>query len=253
MNTKARLRFHARIAHYEADLELADVLSIAVNAGKLDSATRVFDGVVDNRHPRLANRLANRKNRTIAVGHLSNTLCASFIKDLHEDFSEYLSEVLHCCAKKGLDGNRLIGEHKITVEANVLLALGSWDAVVRAISDELFRKLEGERSTKKLLTAIDSKLSLKLDPTIRDAAIPYLDMRHILVHRDGIVDKEFCAKNKQMNLREGDAIPLGYNLAMKAKATIVSLIEHIDERVVQLNLIGLGDLQRPPVNTPSPK
>ena len=89
MNTKARLKFHGRIAHYEADIELADIFSGAVKSGKLASATHIFDGVDAKRHPRLANRLASQKNQTIAIGHLYNTLCVSFIKDIYEDFAAY--------------------------------------------------------------------------------------------------------------------------------------------------------------------
>jgi hypothetical protein len=236
MKTKAHLAFHARIAHFDADLELVDVFSIAVKAGKLASTTHLFDGVVKKRHPRLANRIINKHNQDIAIGHLANTLYVSFIKDIFEDFTAYLSEIVRCCAARGLAPGRLIGEHHFQIDANDLLDLGNWDAVVAKVSGTLFRNLEKDQSTIKLIKAIDKKLSLKLDDKILAAAMPYLDLRHILIHRDGFPDQKFCTDYPQFSLTADKAINVGFKMVSDARSSIVALLNHIDGKVVPLVL-----------------
>lgn len=74
--------------------------------------------------------------------------------------TQYLFEILEAAARHGLDPNRLIGEHKVSLEANDILAAGSWPNVIRLVSQSVFRRLEGERSTKSLLQKINAKLGL---------------------------------------------------------------------------------------------
>ena len=240
MQTKARLKFYNRVAHYEADIELIDILSTAVQNKKISSDKFIFEGVTEKKHPRLANREPSINNQVIAIGHLNNTVCASFIKDLYEDFSSYLLDIVKCCAKKGLSPERLIGEHRFDIDANKILALGSWDAVVALISESLFRKLENERSTKSLIKAIDKKLSLKIEESIYDGAMPYLDMRHILVHRDGCIDKEFVENYPHLGFKQGSYIE-GYKVTTKARTKIFALLDHIDTKVIELGLVDTSD------------
>lgn len=240
--SKAVIRFLNRVAHFDADVELADVFKSALKNGALASADQLIEGVDHKRHPRLAARQASQHNREIAIGHLNNTLRCSFIKDIYEDFAAYLADILKGCAKNGLDPKRIIGEHKFAVEANELLALGNWNAVVSFVSDTLFRKLENEQSTLKLITAIDAKLALKLDPKTRDAALPYLELRHILVHRDGYVDAEFCKKFPHFNLKPGSVLEVKYKVVNDAKKTIVALVAHIDSKVIAAHLLDNSDV-----------
>jgi hypothetical protein len=117
MKTKAYVRFLNRVAHFDADMELADVVNIAKDAGKLhsDQAQHMFDDVNPARHPRLAERANSDGGRTIAVGHLKTTLYSSFLKDIYEDLYAYMQEILAEAARNGLDPNRLVGEHRVSL------------------------------------------------------------------------------------------------------------------------------------------
>jgi hypothetical protein len=243
MKTKFLLTFLNRAAHFDADIELADVLEIAIGAGKLSSPDFIFEGVTADKHPRLAGRKISDQNRKIASGHLSNTIRASFVKDIYEDFSIYITDLIRGCAEKGLNPDRLIGEHKFQIDANQLIRCGSWDAVLALIAENLFRRLEGERSTIKLVTAIDAKLGLKLDAKIYEKALHYLELRHLLIHRDGIADKEFCDSHPIFNLKPGDKVILTYLLIDDLRKKITALAKHIDEKVVEQNLIAAAHLQ----------
>jgi hypothetical protein len=244
MKTKAYVRFLNRAAHFEADIELADALSLLVSQQNPGGNTKLLPTIDPARHPRLTIRKPNDHNRTLACKHLNSSIRASYIKDTYEELGHYITAILRGCALKGLDANRLVGDHRFSVDANALLFLGSWDAVLDHLSTELFRQIEKERSTPKLIAALGAKLNLRLDPAVIDAALPYLEMRHILVHRDGKVDREFAAKHPQLNLREGDEFSLKYSEITKARDTINALVAHIDERVVQNALVPAAELQR---------
>jgi hypothetical protein len=72
----------------------------------------------------------------------------------------YLKASLKAAALNGLAPGRLIGEHVVEFTANQVLGAGGWDAVVELVSESVFRKLEEEKSTLKLLQKMNSKLGL---------------------------------------------------------------------------------------------
>jgi len=126
MKTKFLARFLSRAAHLDADIELADVLKIAIGQGALHTqgSPYMFDVVNPAQHPRLAARANSLNSRKNAANHLKSTLCSSLLKDMYEDMTQYLQDVLSAAARNGLDPNRLIGEHKVTFEANDVLSEG---------------------------------------------------------------------------------------------------------------------------------
>lgn len=73
--------------------------------------------------------------------------------------------------------------------------------------------------------------------------MPYLDMRHILVHRDGIVDAEFAARHPQIGLSAGKEFSLQFSQIADARDAINALVSQIDERVVTNSLLLPEDLQ----------
>src|SRR5258708_6137447 len=243
MKTKASVRFLNRAAHFEADIELADALSCLASVQNARGNTNLLPTVDPARHPRLAVRRPSDHNRKLACKHLNTTIRASYIKEIYEELGHYITAILRGCALKGLDGNRLVGDHRFSVDGNALLSLGSWDGVLDHVSTELFRQLENEPNTPKLIAAFGAKLNFRLDPVVVEAALPYLEMRHILVHRDGIVDREFAAKHPQLNLTEGDEFSLGYSEVTRARDAINALVAHIDEKIVQNGLVPTAELQ----------
>ena len=243
--TKYLVKFLSRAAHFEADIELADVLAIASGTGVLSAtdSAYLFDAVSPDQHPRLASRKSNDHNRRLAVRHLKASLCASYIKDLYEDFSEYMQDILEAAARNGINPNRIIGSHKINVEASDLLAAGNWNNVVHMIARSIFRKLEDERNTKSLIHAMDSKLGLGLDQAKLDAALPYFELRHLLVHHDGIADQDFCQRFPLFPASAGNKISVEFNAVKNAKIAVIELAKEFDNKVVINQVVSLTDTQ----------
>ena len=244
VKTKTYVRFLNRAAHFDADIELVDVFALGTRSGALvpASGTPLFEGVDQEKHPRLANRQAN-DNRKLALTHLKRTLAAAFIKDLYEDVSTYLTDLLAAAARSGLSPDRLVGEHKMSLDANDLLRCQSWENVVQMVSRQLFRRLEDEKSTIKLLTAVDKKLDLGADATLREEALPYLELRHLLVHADGVADEAFCRRYPSLAAVPGEAIALNGRVVKAAREKVVAMVQNYDECAVAKLGLPNEDLQ----------
>lgn len=244
MGSKALVRFLNRAARFDGDVEFVDVIAAAVRTGVLTGAPgKLYDNVDAKKHPRLSAQKANPTNRGLVVAHLKTTVHAAYIKEMYEDMSAYFADVLRAAAANGLDPGRLVGEHKFNVDANEILRCGSWDAIIAMVTRSLFRRLEDERSTMKLLEKIDAKLDLKVDPKAIQAALPYLEIRHLLVHRDGEVDDAFVKAHPSFGAKVGDYIDLTHDLVVKTRTTVVALVKHYDEKIVKHKLLGSADLQ----------
>jgi hypothetical protein len=246
MKTKFRSRFLSRMANFDADVELADILKIAIHRGALSGAggPYIFDSVNERQHPRLAARAATTPNRKRAANHLKATLAAAYLKDIYEDLTEYFVFLLRAAAINGLDPNRLIGEHKVSFDANDILKAGSWPGVVELVSRSVFRKLEGERSTRDLLQKLNSKLDLGVRQETIDASLPYLELRHLLVHADGVADSTFCRSYPTIPATPGTKVEITYDLLLAAKESVVKLVVEFDRKVVSKGVVHADCLQR---------
>lgn len=242
MATKAYQRFHARIASFDCDLELVDLLLRRFHSSPNSdqSVGEAFDGRQET-HPNLFGRGNSRKSRDIVGGHLKRTLYIGFIKELYEDFAEYMATSVSRAALAGVDAPRFVGQVKLDIQAADILGAGSWEAAVGLISDKIFRALENEKKTKDLITKIDARLGLQLDAAFMDAAMPYLDARHIFVHRDGKPDDLYTRTYAQIVVHNGK-IQVNYEFVQRARAAVLALAVHIDEKLIAANLVRPQDL-----------
>lgn len=242
MTTKAFQRFNARVVAYDSDLELADVLigrflntpNSAVSVGEALSAR-------NDAYEILHSRVNSRNSRNILGRHLKKTIYGAFMKDLYEDFADYVSSSLSRAALAGIDPARFVGEIKLDLHAVEIIAAGSWENVVRLMSDKIFRALENERSTIVLIEKISRRLGLNLNGEVLSAAMPYLDARHILVHRDGMVDEIYTNKYPQVPIQSG-RILLNFALISEARTTVRALARHIDEQLTVMGLVRPQDI-----------
>src|SRR5262245_32113197 len=244
MKTKYLIKFLNRLAHYDADLELADILVQAARTGAIAarSGKYIFPFVDPTKHPRLAARKPTDTGRRIAIGHLMNTLYGAFIKDLYEDVGAYAADLLAGAARAGLSPDRLIGEHRMTFDANDLLRCQSWNGVVSMVSKSLFRAMENERSTARLLSALNKKLDLKVPDTSISAALPYFELRHLLVHADGVADEAFCRANPNFGATPGNAVVLTFQLVAGGRKCVVDMVTEFDRCAVLNGIVLREDL-----------
>ena len=247
--SKALQRFQDRVHAFSEDLELSDLLvkQLKSLSDSDESICEALKGQPDG-HERLHARRNTAASRGIISNHFRRTIQSAFIKDLHEDFSEYLATSLGRAALTEIDPNRYTGEVKIDIKASELLAAGSWEAVVSLISSKIFRALENEKSTRKLIQKISDRVGLQLDDAIMDAAMPYLDARHVLVHADGIADEAYKTAYPGIDL-SGDKLSINFSFVTQAKDAVNKLACHIDEQLLDKGLVP-ADFISGPVQEP---
>ncbi|UWR21125.1 hypothetical protein [Sulfitobacter sp. S190] len=242
MKTKAFWRFTQRIGYYDSDIELCDLLVAAymqrANSGD-DIAVDL--GATAASHPVLAGRPNTLASRRTTGNHLRTTVAAAYIKDLYEDFSEYLAEIMAKAALKGINPGQFVGDVKFDIQAKDILAAGSWDNVVNQISEGIFRKLENEKSTRDLVRKASIRLGLNINNALLDGAMPYLDARHILVHRDGKTDQRYRDAYPAVRLRSQKIIT-DLLFAKDAKTAVRALADDIDAKMIAAGLIRPQDI-----------
>ncbi len=234
MNSKALNAFKDRVDKLDDDIDLVDVLSTAIVKGDLSSADSetVLKRINPQKHVHLSRRQNSAGSRTLISNHLRNTVHASYVKTVYECFSTYLRRILVEASQSGFDIDRLVGENNLDFKARDILKSGSWDQIRKEISNTIFRRLEQERSTAKLIEKMVSKLDLSINVNLISAALPYLEVRHILVHRGGTPDQKFRDENPSMRL-QNNKIDLRFEFITEFRKAISELIVGFDQAVLE--------------------
>lgn len=242
--SKAFHSFKQKLSYFYDDIEMMDVIRASVLRGDLSSpdSNYVLTGVKPSKHKHLS-RMGNRKgSRENAINHLRASLYSSFVKDLYEEVTEYLRLILLQASKNHFDSGRIIGEHGFKIDARTVLALGDWPEVCRYVTENVFQALEAERSTLSLLKKMCTKLGLAVDEALFEEALPYLEVRHFLVHTDGVLGAEYKAKYMHVKEKNG-VVVLDYNFIVSAYRAILKLVQAFDDEIVAKNVLMANDLR----------
>jgi len=242
--SKALYAFEQKLIYFYDDIEMMDVIRTSVLHSELSSAESkyVLDGVVKDKHAHLARRGNSEGSRQNTINHLRNSVYSSFIKDLYEEVTDYLKLILLQASKNSFDTGRIIGEHGFKVDAKNVLSLGGWPEVCRYITEAVFQALESERSTLSLLKKMCSKLGLNVEEKYFDAALPYLEVRHLLVHADGRLSDEYRAKYPHIKANNG-VVVLDYGLIVTAYKSVLALVQAFDMEALHKQVLLPGDLR----------
>ncbi len=244
MKSKAYHALQQKLIYFDDDLELIEVLRIGVENGDLtESASKyILKNVDSTKHAHIARRRNSNGSRTLVMTHLRSSVYSSYIKDVYEELTHYLRTILEQASKNGFNAGRIIGEHSFKVDAKTVLELGNWDAVCKMVTDSVFQSLESEKSTLKLLEKMANKLALNVDMTLIHAALPYLEIRHFLVHSDGKVTPEYKAAHKNIPVQNGYVV-LNSTFIDGLRSSIKALVANFDKEVINAGLLKKEDTQ----------
>lgn len=239
MRTKAFHAFEQKLSYFNDDLELIDVIRTGILKGDLTDSTssNVLKHVNYTKHKHLSRRQNSDGSRKLIINHLRKTLYSSYVKDVYEEVTQYLKTILEQAVENGFQAGRIIGEHSTKIDAKSVLETGSWENVTRLIADSVFQHLEAEKSTISLLKKIRDKLDLKFDEALINKSLPYLEVRHFLVHADGKVSDEFKRKYGHIKTDNKGFIELNYNFICQMRDSVRTLITAYDEAVISSNLL----------------
>lgn len=242
MISKGYKRFTDRLRYFRTDNETIDV--IIASKELLKGENSIFVNVEGAKHPILSKRKSNSNSRTLVLNHLRKTVYVSFLKDLYEEVTEYLRYILKEAALNGAEIDRLVGEHNVNMKANDILSLSNKKEIVNVIMTQIFQTLENERSTITLITKIKNKLALDIDKDVISNALSYLETRHIFVHSDGKPNTEFLKKYPFILLDRSNRIQLNYSFIQGAYERVKSLVQSIEQLMVEKNYISASEICR---------
>jgi hypothetical protein len=102
---------------------------------------------------------------------------------------------------------------------------------------DVFRKIENQRSTAKLLEDIIKGTEIALDSAKEATATAYLDIRHLIVHADGICDEKFHSSHSGVvSCGVGQEIVLEFRSAEAAIDAVLALARNLATETVRLGL-----------------
>ena len=239
MMTKAYHAFQQKLIYFEDDIEFVDILRIAVTNNALTdpSSNKVLKYLNPLVHSHLSRRRNSDGSRRIIVNHLRQSVYGSYIKDVYEEVTEYLKTVLIKYFESDINNPRLIGSHSVNIDAKTLLALGNWEAVCQYVANSIFQALESERSTLSLLKKIKTKIGVDVDDSLIEDSVPYLQLRHFLVHADGTLPDDFISSHPSIPHTSNNVVKLDLPFIKIFKSKVIELIRAYDTKIVEQALL----------------
>ena len=240
MPSKHANTFYDTIEEFRRDVEFVDVLANANKDGVLlKEEGKLFRYVSAKKHSCLSALDDTEENRLNIVQHLRMSVWSSYLKDLYEELMNYLQRLVYEAAQKSKDPSQaklLIAGDKISLTASDILSYPTIDDLIMKIAEETIRSLDKMHSTKLLLEQICTKFDLKVDRGCIEAALPYIEIRHRLVHADGKADSEFKRAFPAVKITHGK-IFLNYTLTTEATKAMFDLVDAIDGAAIAKGIL----------------
>lgn len=219
--SKAHNTFVNRVLHFDDDIEFMDIICRHVTRTEFAEGSRIFTCFDKDRHPNIARYTVTQHSRKLIANHCKATLYASYVKDIYEEFTEYLRSIIaEAYDNATISPERIAGgQETISMTAKDILKFQINGTLTDIIIDRIFQALENERSTIKLINKVCSKLGLTVDKSIIQDALCYLEIRHKLVHTDGLADEDFRKLYPELTYTHDSHIDLTYDtiISMRKK------------------------------------
>lgn len=246
--SKPLLAFKNKLQYFDDDIEFVDILYSTVKGTVIDDGNpKLFEYQDREKHPNISRYSICQTNRLQIVRHLKSTIYASYVKDIYEEVTIYLRNIIsEAYQNASVTPLRIIGEHKVNMSAVEILTGIQNDTLTQTVIDNMFQALENERSTISLIKKTCSKLGINVQSQLIEDAVYYLEIRHKLVHTDGYADEEFRASHPTLKYTRGNYIDLTYQTIQDAKKAIFMLMEAIDVDAITKQIIRPNT---PPVAT----
>lgn len=232
--TIAFQRFRGRIQLLKQHLQTVDVALVnAYNLMKAekDKTKKIADSLghstkkyTELNHPIKVNpRILNHSKSST---HLYTVII------LHAHFSEYIKGLLSEIYSH--EPIRVVGNHNGNMPYSKIVELNSLEKIKMEMVDDVFRKLENQRSTQKLLDEILKKGGASIPEDVKHKGMAYLEMRHLFIHSGGIADKEFVDKySNVVPAKNGNRLPLGYPIVGSAIEAVREMCKQVDSAMLK--------------------
>lgn len=162
--------------------------------------------------------------------------------ELHCIFSDYIAHIISEIAKG--EPFRLLSilgkDNERSINFAEIVKLGSYDAIINEMAKRIYRILEEKRSTTVMMQKLCKITGINIDAELLRCALIYIDVRHLIIHNDSVVDDRFKQRdNTNLIPLNKNKLTLKYEITNKASTTIYELCRKIDEELIAKKLLPI--------------
>lgn len=244
-HTKAHQIFSSGIRQLSQHIQLLDAAlflaerKVSVGSPSTSSIAEALDSTT-KKYPRL-NIPDTSKDRSRVIAYSRSKLHEQAIIDLYRLFSEYIRniivEFIHVNPTQLLETVARNKDNVLTFDR--ILKLGDIDSIKEEMSRIIFRRFENERSTKELLNKVLSYSKINIDEEVKQDALLYLEIRHLIIHNASKADAGFITldSTRKVKLNANNKFSLTFSLSKRAIYSVQLLCERIDSELINANLV----------------
>ncbi len=238
--SRTHQRFRSRAQNLEMYLEAMDAAA-RVTSNLLGHAQNIKKNIdealpIDCSNYSRLNHPAKKRARIYNYCRAKNSHSA--IVEIYGYFSEYMRDILKEIYQK--DPMQVVGKSQKLLNMTFadLAKLNSLSDLHERMVEDVFRSLENERSTIKLIDKILAGTGVNLSDADKSLVLPYLEMRHLIIHNNGKVDSEFEGKyGAALKMKAGEKVPSVFPNAEAAIKSVRVFIKKIDAELIRMKLV----------------
>lgn len=178
------------------------------------------------------NQPCSRHNRDRMIKYSVKKNNEQVIIEIFNAYAQYLKDILgemYDVAPEHI----LEKSNKMMTFADIQKHL-SMDDLKKTMIDEIFRELEKSKSTKKTLYRVIDHTGIRIHRNVLDHALAYLDMRHMIVHNEGNINKDYERNHgKLMKLIDSDEVPVTYQTTKDMHEHVRKMVDELDQSLVK--------------------
>lgn len=157
--------------------------------------------------------------------------------ELYNLFAYYMKDILKEMYQ--LRPKSITEKSNKTLSYSKLSEFTTLDELVDFMIDDIFKELESLRSTQKLVKRIVGHTKIQIPQAQADDALMYLNIRHLIIHNDSKVDKDFYDKYKnKLNISLNGKVPTDYSTFQSALRAIHTYVGSIDQQLISKHFIN---------------
>lgn len=121
-----------------------------------------------------------------------------------------------------------------------IINLGTYNAIITDMANKVFRSLENLRNTTEMLDKLIGLTTANINQTVKEDALLYLELRHLIIHNNSRADAKFIARNTKGLVKvnpTNSKISYNYGLSNKAMNVVYQLCKNIDNELIRLHYV----------------
>ncbi|WP_283118439.1 hypothetical protein [Alistipes finegoldii] len=245
--SKSWQRFEGKIRSLKQYLQLMDLALTISNKQcfrqdyNISIALALGTSTDSHRQLNIPNKKTDIKRTFVSA---RNQLNEQAFVELQCIFSGYISNVIAEIAHGS--PNKLLGilgnDSTRSINFSDIIKLGSYENVISEMAHRVFRILENMRSTKDMIKKLCHITQISIPEDLMSDSLVYIDVRHLIIHRDSCADEVFLKKDVKKLIPTKDKknrILLKYSITNKAITTIYAFCRTMDKQLIEKKVLPI--------------